>query len=64
MYIIYEVYYDIEKHWKLVDDVCFTSYDKAEKYLLNGVKNYEKTDNNMYEIGNTTYFIDKINVIS
>ena len=30
MYIIYEEYYDIETHFQLVDDKCFTTYEKAE----------------------------------
>lgn len=62
MYIIYEIYYDIEKHWKLVNDICFTTKEKAINYLLNGVKSYKEDKNGIYEIDGTDYFIAKLDV--
>lgn len=62
MYIIYEEYYDIETHFQLVDDKCFTTYEKAEKYLLNGTNSY-KQDGNQYELGNTIYYIVRLGIV-
>lgn len=63
MYVIFNEYTDIYDHLQLVDEVCFTTYEKAEEYLLKGTKNY-KQEGNKYEISRMIYFIEKLEIIS
>lgn len=62
MYIIFMEYTDIYDHLQLVDEVCFTTYEKAEKYLLQNIENY-KQNSNEYEINRITYYIEKLEII-
>ena len=63
MYIIFMEYTDIYDHLQLVDEVCFTTYEKAEEYLLKDIKNY-KQEGNKYEINRITFYIEKLEIIS
>ena len=63
MYVIFLEYTDIYDHLRLIDEVCFTTYEKAEEYLLKDIKNY-KQEGNKYEINRITFYIEKLEVIS
>ena len=63
MYIIFNEYTDIYDHLQLVDEVCFTTYEKAEEYLLKDAKNY-KQEGNKYEISRMIYYIEKLEINS
>lgn len=63
MYVIFNEYTDIYDHLQLVDEVCFTTYEKAEEYLLKDIKNY-KQEGNKYEINRMIYYIEKLEIIS
>lgn len=63
MYVIFNEYTDIYDHLQLVDEVCFTTYEKAEEYLLKDTKNY-KQEGNKYEISRMIYYIEKLEIIS
>lgn len=63
MYVIFNEYTDIYDHLQLVDEVCFTTYEKAEEYLLKDAKNY-KQEGNKYEISRMIYYIEKLEIIS
>ena len=63
MYVIFLEYTDIYDHLRLIDEVCFTTYEKAEEYLLQDTKNY-KQNGNEYEINRITYYIEKLEIIS
>ena len=63
MYVIFLEYTDIYDHLQLVDEVCFTTYEKAEEYLLKDIKNY-KQEGNKYEINRITFYIEKLEIIS
>ena len=58
MYVIFNEYTDIYDHLQLVDEVCFTTYEKAEEYLLKDAKNY-KQEGNKNEISRKKYYIKK-----
>lgn len=62
MYVIFMEYTDIYDHLQLVDEVCFATYEKAEKYLLQNIENY-KQNGNEYEINRITYYIEKLEII-
>lgn len=63
MYVIFNEYTDIYDHLQLVEEVCFTTYEKAEEYLLKDAKNY-KQEGNKYEISRMIYYIEKLEIIS
>lgn len=63
MYVIFLEYTDIYDHLRLIDEVCFTTYEKAEEYLLKDIKNY-KQEGNKYEINRITFYIEKLEIIS
>lgn len=62
MYVIFLEYTDIYDHLRLIDEVCFTTYEKAEEYLVKDIKNY-KQEGNKYEINRITFYIEKLEII-
>lgn len=70
MYVIFNEYTDIYDHLQLVDNICFTTYEKAEEYLLKGVEKWKHGElKNEYIIYNcyvstSTYIIEKLEIIN
>lgn len=70
MYVILVENTDIYNHFELIDNIYFTTYEKAEEYLLKGVEKWKHgKQKNEYIIygcyaGVNTYFIEKLEIIN